>query len=281
MPILDLKCQQPDFAAVFPRSVPDGEKAGYSMRRKGALLLGWRTGPLEGSLREAAQQLYTDLFAATEGLHLYRIWNQVPGINETPSATGLENYRSFSAGRAEAFGQRFGSDFSAMLPAASAVGTDAEELTVAFVAGPEAPRHCENPEQVPAYRYPPEHGPRPPSFARATSVAVEGTRYVFISGTAAIKGHHTVAPESLSRQIDCTLDNLRLVSTAAGAGPDLGRGAWRRMFRIYLRSASDRAAVEAALQAALLHPEDRVEWRHAALCRSALKVEIESTLVAE
>lgn len=263
---------------MFPGAAPAGEQAGYALSQDGPLLLGWRSAPADPSLRSAASELYRGLFAATAGLHLYRIWNQVPGINAMGPDCGLENYRSFSAGRAEAFEERFGAGYSAQLPAASAVGTDGDELTVAFVAGPQPPRHFENPEQVPAYRYPPEHGPRSPSFARATAVSVGPGRYVFISGTAAIKGHATVAPDSLDRQIDCTLDNLRLISEAAGAGPDIGRSGWRRMFRIYLRSAPDRGAVERVLRERLFAPGDTIEWRRADLCRFALKVEIESSL---
>lgn len=278
MSILGLKRQQPDFAPIFPGAAPAGERGGFALSEDGRLLLGWRSAPVVPSLRQAASELYRGLFAATEGLHLYRIWNQVPGINAIGADSGLENYRSFSAGRAEAFEERFGAGYSAQLPAASAVGTEGDELIVAFVAGPQAPRHFENPEQVPAYRYPPEHGPRSPSFARATAVGIGADRYVFISGTAAIKGHVTVAPDSLERQIDCTLDNLRLISEMAGAGPDIGRSGWRRMFRIYLRSGPDRGAVERALRERLFAPADAIEWRLADLCRSALKVEIESSL---
>lgn len=280
MSILGLNLQQPDYAAIFPGSEPSHEKSGFALRRHGSLLLGHRTVPARESLRQVTASAYGDLFRATHGYHLYRIWNQVPGINEIPPDTGLERYRSFSAGRAEAFESHFGPEFNVRLPAASAVGTESDELTIAFVAGPNEARHFENPDQVPAYRYPVEHGPRPPSFARATCVSIDGRKLVFISGTAAIKGHATVAGASLAHQIDCTFDNLRLISAAAGAGSDLSRGASRRMLRIYLRSFADRTFAEAAVKSKLTQPGDALEWRQADLCRAALKIEIEASLVS-
>ncbi|HEY3757269.1 MAG TPA: hypothetical protein VGL42_14050 [Opitutaceae bacterium] len=275
-----MNVQQPDYAAIFPGAEPNGEKSGFSLRRHGSLLLGHRTVPARDTLRAATTAAYRDLFQAVQGYQLYRIWNQVPAINEIPPDTRLERYRSFSAGRADAFESQFGPGFNACLPAASAVGTDGEELTIAFVAGPSEARHFENPDQVPAYRYPIEHGPRSPSFARATCVSVDGRTLVFISGTAAIKGHATIAEDSLARQIDCTFDNLHLISAAAGVGSDLGRGVSRRLLRIYLRSGADRAFAEAAVQSKLLQPGDTVEWRQADLCRAALKIEIEASLVS-
>src|SRR6185295_16228459 len=153
------------------------------------------------------------------GHHLYRIWNYVPGINTLTD--GFENYRAFCQGRSLAFEAEAGAGFPRVLPAASGVGTHDGCLSVVFVAGSAVPRHVENPEQVPAYRYPAEHGPRAPSFSRATVVQIGDRRFTFISGTSAIKGHATVAPDALLDQLDCTLDNLRLVSKEAGSGENL------------------------------------------------------------
>jgi hypothetical protein len=149
------------------------------------------------------------------------------------------------------------------------------------VAAPRAPRHLENPEQLPAYRYPKEHGPFSPSFARATLATWAGRPLAFVSGTAAIKGHATVAPGSLAGQLDCTLDNLRLISRTAGWGEDLGASAGvERHFKVYLRHAADLPAAERRLSAALFRPGDRVVWLEADICRAELNVEIEATLLS-
>ena len=61
-------------------------------------------------------------------------------------------------------------------------------LAIGFLAGRAVPRHFENPRQVPAFEYPAQYGPRPPSFSRATAVKAGEGRWIFISGTAAVVG---------------------------------------------------------------------------------------------
>jgi hypothetical protein len=138
----------------------------------------------------------------------------------------------------------------------------------------------ENPEQMPAYKYPAEHGPRSPSFSRAMQVEADGRRWTFVSGTAAIKGHGTMAADSLVGQIEYTIDNLRLISEACKLGASLGADRTaERHFKVYLRHAEDFAATRAALMERLLRPEDRVVWLRSDICRSALKLEIEATVI--
>jgi hypothetical protein len=228
-------------------------------------------------LEAATADLYRRLFAATDGLHLHRIWNYVPHINRLE--TTLENYHRFCRARSLAFETRLGKDFKSLLPASSAVGASAGPLAVAFVAGSTPGRHFENPRQVPAFNYPPEHGPRPPSFSRATVADTGEFTQVFISGTAAIRGHATVAPGELEPQLECTLDNLRLISAAAGVRPALGAdGSWERRFKVYLRHPDDLRKVVSRLESEVLRPLDHVVYLHADICRAELVVEIEATL---
>jgi len=256
-----------------------GERAGFQLFAADDLLIGWSVQPIAGGIESAAAGLYGRLLAAAGDRSLCRIWNYVPAINQARG--GTENYFAFNAGRARAFFDRFGREYARHLPAASAVGCRGGELIALFVAAPLAPRHLENPEQLPAYRYPKEHGPSPPSFARATLATWAGRPLAFVSGTAAIKGHATVAPGSLAGQIDCTLDNLRLISRTAGVGEDLGASAGgERHFKVYLRHAADLPAAERRLSAALFRPGDRVVWLEADICRAELNVEIEATLLS-
>jgi chorismate lyase/3-hydroxybenzoate synthase len=263
---------------LFGAARPMGEREGFRVFAAGDLLVGWSVQPVGTDLAASGQDLYGRLLAAAQGWHLCRIWNYVPQINGLRA--GLENYRAFNAGRAGAFQAAFGADYAGVLPAASAVGCRGEAIATVFAATRGPARHCENPDQIPAYRYPSEHGPCPPSFARATVATWSGKPLVFISGTAAIKGHATVAPGSLEAQTACTLDNLRLISRAAGLGDDLGAtGAFGRHFKIYLRRAADLLAAQARLAGVLLGPNDRVIWLEADLCRAELDIEIEATLV--
>lgn len=263
---------------LFGRAEPAGSAGPLALFSSGDWWLGAATVPLTGGLEQAAFDLYRHIFSAAHGRHLIRIWNYVPAINE-PGATGMENYRLFCRGRSLAFEQHYGTGFKMLLPSASAVGSKSDALTVAFAASAADPRHVENPLQMPAYDYPPEHGPRPPSFARATVASGPGSSTVFISGTAAIRGHVTVAPLNLRLQLDCTLENLQAISAACGLGPSLAAGSGaRRHFKVYLRHAADQPLVAAILQERMLTDRDRVSYIQADICRAELLVEIEASL---
>jgi hypothetical protein len=264
---------------LFRDAQPAGRAGALTLFRMGDWLLGAVTLPLTDGLEAAAHRLYRDIFHATRRLHLARIWNYVPAINE-PGPGGLENYRLFCRGRSLAFEEQYGSGFKALLPSASAVGCSSGSLTIAFAANPVGLCHVENPLQVPAYDYPAEYGPRAPSFARATVVQGKEKATVFISGTAAIRGHATVAPHCLVGQLDCTVENLREISAACRLGPELDRnGGSVRHFKIYLRRASDQAAVAARLAQEFLTKGDHVSYLQADICRASLLVEIEATLL--
>ena len=241
-------------------------------------LVGVRVEPLTGQLGAQTAAIYAGLLAVcrAQGRELVRIWNYVPAINEQ-SVEGMEVYRVFCQGRANAFDQ---AGWNGPLPAASAVGGASGVIAVMFAAARERPQARENPEQVPAFEYPYIYGPRSPSFSRAMQVMADGRRWTFISGTAAIKGHQTVAEGDLAGQVTCTLDNLRLIALACGLGESLGADrAAERHFKIYLRTASELPAVAAILERGLLRDADQVTWLHADICRADLAIEIEATVI--
>lgn len=243
-----------------------GATAGYACARPGE------------DLDRFTERVYGDLLRAARGSHLYRIWNFIPRINE-PGPAGLENYRAFCRGRSLAFEAALGTSFAGNLPAASAVGGEGPLAAVAFLAGDKAGSHFENPAQVPAYEYPTEHGPRPPSFARATTVVRGGLRDAFVSGTSAIVGHATVAPHDTSTQLSSTFDNLSRISRACGLGDDLGRALGGvRHFKVYLRHPAELAEAADRLSGRFLVPGDRVTYLRADICRAALNVEIEVSI---
>jgi len=251
-----------------------GGDGGFSLWRSPAGLAGWTRARPGDDLEAATQRIYVQLLAHVRGLNLYRAWNCVPRINAT-GPRGLENYRAFCKGRSLAFETALGEGFERRLPASTAVGTAGAELTVVFLAGDRPARYLENPAQVPAYEYPPEHGPRAPSFARATVVEGAGSLDAFVSGTSAVRGHATVAPHDTGGQLDCTLENLRLVSRECGLGDGLGAGQGERHFKVYLRNRADFPFVALEMERRVLARGDRVSYLGADICRSALNVEIE------
>lgn len=264
--------------ALFGRAQPAGRMGALTLFETDGWLIGGTTVTPSAGLADAAHQLYGNILQATRGLYLARIWNYIPAINAA-GPDGLENYRAFCQGRSLAFEQLHGSGFKALLPSASAVGTPTGALTVVFVACRAQPRHVENPLQLPAYDYPREYGPRPPSFARATVVSSAKGATVFISGTAAIRGHATVAPNSTREQLDITLENLDGIARACGlaGGLDTAAGATRH-FKVYLRRAADQPVVAAVLEERLFRTGDRVAYLQADICRAPLLLEIEATL---
>ena len=263
----------------FAEAVPCEGHGLFSVYRYGDFTVGIAATNFSAALAETSFRLYKDLLEAARNAHLCRIWNYVPFINRV-SDDGMENYKAFSRGRSLAFESAYGPSFERCLPAGTAVGTDADNLMVVFAAHKQAPVHFENPLQVPAYRYPAEHGPRPPSFARASLVPLPGRCcHAFISGTASIRGHSTVNAGNLAAQLDCTLENLAAIGNRASIGGDLAAGRCaRRNVKVYLRRDSTLSAVRARLHGGFLHPDDHVSFLRADLCRRDLDVEIEVSL---
>jgi len=264
---------------LFSSARPIGRMGALSLFEADEWLLGAASVSTRAGLEDASSQLYRDIFQAARGWHLARIWNYVPDINRNGPA-GLENYRLFCRGRSLAFEEEYGTGCRAQMPSASAVGCESAILTVAFAACRKQPSHHENPLQVPAYNYPLQYGPRPPSFARATVVPGEnGTSTVFISGTAAIRGHAIVAPYSTRGQLHCTLENLQAIAQTVGLGPEMDRGgSSARHFKVYLRHAFDQPEVAANLEAHFFAKADTVTYLQADICRASLLVEIEASL---
>jgi chorismate lyase / 3-hydroxybenzoate synthase len=245
----------------------------------GDIRFGCELEPTDEGLETATERLYARLLRRAGSEELCRIWNYVPDINAPRLEDGLENYRAFSRARARSFETAWGAEFTRRLPAASAVGGAPGVLAAVFATASVSPVSFENPEQIPAYHYPQEHGPRSPSFSRGTRVTGEHSEWVFLSGTAAIKGHQTVAPGCLEPQLACTVNNLQLISQICGSGADVGRsGGWRRRFKVYLRHAHDLTSARDHLHETLLQASDDVIWLLADICRADLEIEIEATL---
>lgn len=265
---------------VFGPAEPAGTAGPFELFTARGWLLGRAAVSSGPRPEEAARAAYGALLSASRGWRLARIWNYIPDINQSGTG-GLENYRAFSAGRSEAFESEFGPSFRQLVPAASAVGTDGEWLVIHFAAVRGAVQHVENPWQIPAYDYPPEHGVRAPSFARATVVPADAQKAaVFVSGTSSIVGHATISPSATLPQLSCTLENLDRISQACGLGQNLSRvRAQTRNFRVYLRDEADLPAVKDRLERDLLAPGDQVKYLRAAICRRELNIEIEATLL--
>lgn len=228
-------------------------------------------------LQRAAAAGYSRIFALMDGLgfpRLARAWNYFADINREDR--GLERYRHFNAGRQDAFFATRHS-LTSGVPAACALGVSGQPLTTAFLAARGTVVAIENPRQVSAYCYPPQYGPRSPTFSRATLVRVAGQPILFVSGTASIAGHETRHPGDPVAQTRESLDNLRAVLEAANqmsGGPAFTLA--QPYLKVYLRRPADLGPVRAFLAQAVGEPLKAL-FLGAEICRADLLVEIEAT----
>lgn len=228
--------------------------------------------PLNNSIYE----IYRDLFQITSGWNLARIWNYVPYIND--ERRGLENYKSFCQGRSLAFEEFYGQDFEVKLPAGTGVGIEDDVYVIYFIATKAPVLHVENPEQVSAFYYPPQYGPRSPSFARGTLSSIDGKQIGYISGTASIKGHKTIHQGDIVQQFYTTIDNIKLVAQQmvyANEFPDPKRYDYE--FTVYLRCKQDLPIVRERVDQ-YLPDSAHVIYLDSNICRADLDLEIEATI---
>ena len=235
---------------------------------------------LIGAIRAAAGEtdvitarLYEQIIDAVRSAgypHLLRAWNHVGSINE--SEGDLERYQRFSKGRHEAL-TRCGYQCQ-QFPAASAVGMSDQGLAVYFIASRVPGMQVENPRQVAAYDYPPVHGPRSPSFARATVAQWNGNAMIFVSGTSSVVGHETRHHGKVEAQLDETLENMSVIVAEAAAR--IGRKASLddlTVAKTYLRRAADYETIAPRLTAQLAQTQHL--FVESDICRRDLLLEIE------
>jgi chorismate lyase / 3-hydroxybenzoate synthase len=226
----------------------------------------------EDLVNDAYRQIF-DLMESQGYPHLIRVWNYFPQINH--ESVGLENYQRFCRGRAVAFQARYG-EFLYRLPSASAVGSHGGGVCIYFIASRSIGHHRENPRQVSAYHYPPQYGPRSPSFARATLKRWGDEGLLFISGTASIVGHESRHVGDIGAQVDETLRNIEALigTTAAEEGVPFSGLRDLSHLKVYLREAVFLPEVQSRLNAAFGADPQSI-YLEGDICRSDLLVEIE------
>ena len=231
---------------------------------------------------------YRRLFAVARAQgypHFLRIWNYLPDINQ--ECGGLERYRTFCAGRRQVLDATL-AGVETRLPAASALGFPASGLRAGdnpaegglrlyALAGRETGEQIENPRQISAFHYPPEYGPRSPSFSRAVLKHWGGGRYhLYISGTASVVGH-TSRHSELMAQLDETLVNLKAL--LAEASQRAATPLQPALLRVYVRPDYDPAPLREHIAQAVGSTVPMV-FLQADVCRQELLIEIEGLAVS-
>ena len=228
-------------------------------------------------LQQASESAYRQAFGLIDTLHypyLFRFWNFIADINT--HSFGVERYRQFNQGRQDAF-LAHGRDVACNAPAACALGSAQGPLTIAFLAGRVVPLCIENPRQISAYRYPPQYGPRSPTFSRASLSRLGKDEVLFVSGTASIVGHATQHAADVVAQTRETMANIEAVLAEANRlstqpGFDLSG----LNYRVYVRHPADLEKIRAELERCVGNGLKAV-YLQADVCRQDLLLEIEAT----
>lgn len=228
------------------------------------------------ALQRATESAYRRIFDLLDDQgypYLWRAWNYLAAINAVRD--DLERYRQFNIGRHDAF-VASGRLASGNVPAACALGTTSGPLTIAFMAGRQAPVPIENPRQVSAYNYPASYGPRSPTFSRAAFARLPGQELLFISGTASIVGHQTLHVGDIEGQTRETVANIEsLLDASNRLARTTPYALAEPRYRAYLRHGDDYPRVQDLL-ARLLGADAAVVYVQADICRADLLIEIEA-----
>ena len=211
--------------------------------------------------------------------HIIRMWNYVPDINDEPD--GLENYKSFSLGRSNAFDD-LNIDMVRDLPAASALGIKNGKLIIYFIASKSPGSQVENPRQVNAYHYPPKYGPKSPSFARANIMVTKDGYINYISGTASIVGHETLHTEDVEGQLRETITNINTVLEMASRKEHKKRNILSEndLLKVYIRQGKNYELVKNFLEKETSVKKENIMYLETDICRNDLLLEIEAVSMA-
>jgi FkbO/Hyg5 family chorismatase len=250
------------------------------------------TGSFEESFEESkenmdslGEKIYNEMFKSIYALHYpytYRMWNYFPLINQY-DINGLERYKAFCYGRALAFANYCNFSESNRFPSATGIGSMSGNVNVCFISS-SIPYHIhiENPRQTPAYKYPIQYGPKPPSFARATYYKRSDDAFnLYISGTASIIGHKTEFIGDIEQQCITTIDNIEILISEKNLSQynieenlkleDID------CIKVYIRNESDYEIVKSICEKKF-SPKSTKIYIKADVCRKDLLVEIEGII---
>lgn len=258
-----------DFTSARAVRIPEG----YVSRGKD-LLQGTLIGRDFAHPYHETRRLYKTLLNLSAGLKIYRIWHYLPMINGMTG--GLENYRHFCTARSEILRETFGQSMEENLAAASAVGSQGPQLIIHFLAGYQEAQSYENPDQVPAYKYPIRYSPKPPAFVRAIKIDLMNNPLWFISGTASICGSESCHVGNIKAQTELTVKNLKIMASVMGL-----KDMWENGFAtVYIRHVHHLECICEILRKSQLIREDHLLCLQAAICREELDIEIEINRIA-
>ncbi|MDR1918489.1 MAG: endoribonuclease L-PSP [Tannerellaceae bacterium] len=204
---------------------------------------------------------------------IIRQWNYIEQI--TGHQQGQQNYQSFNNARSDFYGQ---TKWPNGFPAATGIGTNLGgvlvDLDAAVFTSPEAfARPIDNRLQVAAHAYSEKvlevSGKKKttPKFERAKCMGFGERQFIYVSGTAAIRGEESLKGVGLERQLHTTMENIAQLTGKARLS----------MLRIYLKNKDDYEESQRLMQA--YHLPIPISYMCADVCREELLIEIEGIAI--
>lgn len=147
---------------------------------------------------------------------IVRQWNYIENIT-TFDKNGNQHYQMFNNARSLFYSKE---EWSKGYPAATGIGTSAGGVIIDFDAVKSEKNSIsiipiDNKLQIAAHLYSKVvlgedvNGKTTPKFERAKSIDIDGSRMVYISGTAAIRGEESLYGVSIENQLGVTIENIR------------------------------------------------------------------------
>lgn len=221
---------------------------------------------------------------------IVRQWNYIPQITRIEGRA--QHYQDFNNARSAFYD---GVDWKNGYPAATGIGTACGEVTVDMETVLPSDRSqiviekIDNNLQVSAFDYSchvlvgeKNSGKTSPKFERAKSVAFDGEKLLYISGTAAIRGEESLEATGVLQQTQATIENIENLVSQVREGAEAKNMAVGNEFlalRVYLKYAADYDRVRAAV--AKIYPGVPALYSLADVCRDNLLVEIEGWMLFE
>lgn len=214
---------------------------------------------------------------------IVRQWNYIKDIIKFDGTN--QNYQDFNDVRSKYYGTAFEKNG---YPAATGIGMKEGGVIIEFIAaenGKAVSCPVDNPEQIAAHHYSQQVligkacDKTTPKFERARYLAYQKNKMMFISGTASIKGEHTIGVDDPIEQTKVTIDNIkRLYSDAVLEQNNIKTElVFFNHCRVYIKNKDDFEVIENTCKQ--LYGSIPMVFIQANICRDNLLVEIEGEVI--
>lgn len=211
---------------------------------------------------------------------IVRQWNYIEGI--TMFEGDRQHYQDFNDSRSHFYAK---TDWKTGYPAATGIGTQYGGVLVeiiAFSGEATIDQALDNPLQVSAHKYSQQvllgakdmvlEQRTTPKFERGRVLGLSGKHTIFISGTAAIRGEHSLVSDKVTEQTHMTMANIDYLISGENY-PRESASREYELLRIYVKEYEQMKEVSKYMDTH--YPEVKKIYLHADICREELLVEIE------